>query len=718
MTRLEAFYDALIDAGIPIFSVSGNGPTVGAGGCTITYNGASGPQITAAEALCAGFDWTEEPPFQAVTLRRDDGAGGDLNTGLLVGAIYVTPMRDGAYQGGFQLLVQNPAAFDDAENAGEIGIGEHDCGTKLLQWTGDGHLRIGPFASAVSQLLGTNETGYAQSYEDTDAVLSLVDGAMTFTIREGQIEDGAVTRYKIANGAVGYEQLDAALGAGDVAGPGSATDNAVALFDGTGGKTIKNSFIVFSGPATSAKTFTLPNATCTILTSNAAVTVAQGGSGRATGTTAYALVATGTTATGAQQTLASGATTEILVGGGAAALPTWTTATGSGAPVRATSPTLVTPALGTPSSGTLTNCTFPTLNQNTSGSAATLTTPRAIYGNNFDGSAALTQVIASTYGGTGNGFAKLSGPTTTEKTFTLPNANAAILTDNAAVTVAQGGSGRATGTTAYSLIATGTTATGAEQTLANGASTEILVGGGASALPAWTTATGSGAPVRATSPTLVTPLLGTPTSGVLTNCTGLPVAGGGTGLATLTNHALQVGASTSAVTQLALGTTGQLLTGVTSGDPAWSLPKPTSITAVGCRAHRVTNQTGVLNLTVTPIDLDVEPYDTDGFHSTVTNPSRITIPSGFDGLYTIMCQVYANFASGIQAINVYILLNGGVAGVASLAAGGLIFSGIQKRLVATDYVQLAILHGVGSTQTFAPSADYHASLAVIYAGVN
>jgi hypothetical protein len=37
------------------------------------------------------------------------------------------------------------------------------------------------------------------------------------------------------------------------------------------------------------------------------------------------------------------------------------------------SPGLVTPALGTPSSGTLTNCTFPTLNQNTTGSAATVT---------------------------------------------------------------------------------------------------------------------------------------------------------------------------------------------------------------------------------------------------------------------------------------------------------------------------------------------------------
>jgi len=35
-------------------------------------------------------------------------------------------------------------------------------------------------------------------------------------------------------------------------------------------------------------------------------------------------------------------------------------------------------ALGTPTSGTLTNCTFPTLNQNTTGSAATLTTGRTI----------------------------------------------------------------------------------------------------------------------------------------------------------------------------------------------------------------------------------------------------------------------------------------------------------------------------------------------------
>jgi len=51
-------------------------------------------------------------------------------------------------------------------------------------------------------------------------------------------------------------------------------------------------------------------------------------------------------------------------------------------------------ALGTPASGTLTNCTFPTLNQNTTGSAATLTTPRTINGVSFNGSANITVTAA------------------------------------------------------------------------------------------------------------------------------------------------------------------------------------------------------------------------------------------------------------------------------------------------------------------------------------
>jgi hypothetical protein len=114
---------------------------------------------------------------------------------------------------------------------------------------------------------------------------------------------------------------------------------------------------------------------------------------------------------------------------------------------------------------------------NVNGTVATLTTARAIYGNNFDGSAALTQVIASTYGGTGNGFTKFSGPTTAEKTFTLPDATATILTSNAAVTVAQGGTGvTTTPTNGQLLVGNGTNYTVA--TLGSGTGISTTTGAG------------------------------------------------------------------------------------------------------------------------------------------------------------------------------------------------------------------------------------------------
>lgn len=68
--------------------------------------------------------------------------------------------------------------------------------------------------------------------------------------------------------------------------------------------------------------------------------------------------------------------------------------------------------------------------------------------------------------------------------------------------------------------------------LATGVATLLATFTSANLAAALTDETGSGAAVFATSPTLVTPLLGTPTSGTLTNCTGLPISTGVSGLGT------------------------------------------------------------------------------------------------------------------------------------------------------------------------------------------
>lgn len=125
--------------------------------------------------------------------------------------------------------------------------------------------------------------------------------------------------------------------------------------------------------------------------------------------TPSALVGTNITGTATAFTASNVTTNANLTGhitstGNAAVLGSFTSGqlataltdeTGSGSAVFATNPTLVTPTLGTPASGTLTNCTFPTLNQNTTGSAATLTTSRNINGTGFNGSADITVTAAA-----------------------------------------------------------------------------------------------------------------------------------------------------------------------------------------------------------------------------------------------------------------------------------------------------------------------------------
>lgn len=120
---------------------------------------------------------------------------------------------------------------------------------------------------------------------------NLSDGELAINTADGKLF------YKDSGGVV--QTIATKAGAnGDVVGPASATDGNLAAFDGTTGKLIKQA---------------------------ATVTVAQGGTGLST-TTAYGLIAAGTTATGNfQQVSGTGTSGQLLTSNGAGALPTWQT---------------------------------------------------------------------------------------------------------------------------------------------------------------------------------------------------------------------------------------------------------------------------------------------------------------------------------------------------------------------------------------------------------
>lgn len=300
-------------------SFSANAPL----GVTYTKPGATGATGATGSNGAAGANGTDPGIrwlFDSSTTTNADPGSGDLRlNNATLASVTEIAISYSSGESGNPSVENFVKAWDDSTTTGTRGT------LILKKASAPENFAIYTITSAITD--GTTYGRFTLSYVSGSGSFSNTDTLAVQFIRTGD---------KGADGA----------GTGDVTGPAASVDSEIALFSSTTGKVIKRATTTGLLKATSGVLDAAVAGTDYYNPGGTDVSVADGGTGRSTGTTAYALIATGTTATGPQQTLASGATTEILVGGGASALPVWTTATGSGAPVRATSPTLTTPVLG------------------------------------------------------------------------------------------------------------------------------------------------------------------------------------------------------------------------------------------------------------------------------------------------------------------------------------------------------------------------------------
>lgn len=161
--------------------------------------------------------------------------------------------------------------------------------------------------------------------------------------------------------------------------------------------------------------------------------------------------------------------------------------------------------------------------------------------------------------------------------------------------------------------------------------------------------------------------------------------------------------------RLEIGDAGQVLRSNGTG-PEWSDPGIVSEVIATAQPKVRVYASGSVSIATgagvddanggTKVDFDTESFDTDGFHSTSVNPSRLTVPTGKEGVYLIVAQAsWSTSAAGRKACWPY--KNGTLRlGVDEVCGddGGLNLSHTATTfavLAAGDYVELHVRQDSG-----------------------
>ena len=220
-----------------------------------------------------------------------------------------------------------------------------------------------------------------------------------------------------------------------------------------------------------------------------------------------------------------------------------------------------------------------------------------------------------------------------------------------------------------------------------------------------------------------------PNPGDITGVTaGIGISGGGTsGDVTVTNSMataidakgdLVAGTGADAFARLAVGTNGQVLKANSAAATGleWGSAIPTG---VGCSLYRATDQS-ISNATETGISWNTELYDTNSFHDNSTNPTRMTIPTGYGGKYLLTASIaYDNNGVG-QRVG-YIHVNNTLAFlsvIANLSATIDTYNTFSyvMNLSAGDYVETRVYQDSGGSLNILGGVQYYANVQLSYLG--